>query len=327
MGNVTKSICCATGKSGGHIIPNLTIAREKYPDAQILFFSNNSPLDYSLLKDGVAYHVPFRFLRTNTLLAKLLFPFGMIWASLRSIFYLIKYKPSVIISTGGIEAIPVCCAGWLLRIPIELYEVNALPGKAITLIAPLATTIFVCFKTTQTYFKNAQLTNYPIRFTTSQPIHIPHFNDQRKTILVLGGSQGSKRINDAIKKIIEIPEIARHIQIIHQYGFDSRDWKTIYYNAGVPAVAFDFAKDIHNYYPLADTVICRSGAGSLFETAYFKKRCITIPLTHHAGGHQVANAKAFPGLGNGVSVSRLVSHKTVRSRLRRLGPAGRGFAG
>ena len=286
-------ICCATGKSGGHIIPNLTWARKQYPHAKILFFSNNTPLDYALLKNNVDYHVPLVIPRTGNLVNKLILPCALGWASLQSVFYLIRYQPHVILTTGGIEALPVCFAGWLLRIPIDLYEVNAAPGKASYVLSFVASKIFVCFKKAQQYFKNAQLIDYPMRDISSEPITIPHFSKERKTILILGGSQGSKSLNSTIKTIISKNTVNDRIQIIHQYGSDAQEWNNFYTQAKVPAVTFDFSSTIHAYYPHADIVICRSGAGSLFETIYFKKKCITIPLEHVGGNHQVVNAHAM----------------------------------
>ncbi len=287
-----KTICCATGKSGGHIIPNLTLAQQKKAKRTI-FFSNTTPLDYKLLKDTVDLHIPLHIPRLNSLLHKLIFPFAFCWSFLKSFYFLAKEQPDVILSTGGIEALPVCIAGWLLRVPIELYEMNAIPGKAIRFLAPLATNIFVCFKSSQQFFKNAKRHPYPIRFKKTAPIEIPQFKKNRKTILLLGGSQGSCALNDALLNCIENEAIAKKIQIMHQYGFDERDWKKIYAELGIPAIVFDFTNTIDTYYPHADLVICRSGAGSLFETAYFNKPCITIPLKNFGAGHQIANAKAM----------------------------------
>jgi UDP-N-acetylglucosamine--N-acetylmuramyl-(pentapeptide) pyrophosphoryl-undecaprenol N-acetylglucosamine transferase len=296
MDNIKKTICCATGKSGGHIIPNLTLAQQyakKYDNARIMFFSNTTPLDFKLLAHKVDIHIPLSLTRLNNIIDYCKIPFLLAWCFIKSFFFLLKEKPELIISTGGIEAIPVCIMGWILHIPIHLYEVNALPGKALKLLAPLASQLYVCFESTQYYFKNAQQTSYPIRFESNTPIPISHFEKNRKTILVLGGSQGSRTINDAILKLVQDHTISQKIQIIHQYGFDTRNWKNIYNQHAIPAVTFAFIDTIENYYPLADMVICRAGAGSLFETAYFKKPCITIPLEKFAGGHQVTNAQAI----------------------------------
>ena len=91
--------------------------------------------------------------------------------------------------------------------------------------------------------------------------------------------------------IIQNPEAFKNIQIIHQAGAqDTTDWNSFYKKHKIDAVTFDFSKTLHTYFSIADLVVCRSGAGSLFETAFFKKPCITIPLETKQNSHQVLNA-------------------------------------
>ncbi len=282
-------ICCASGKSGGHIIPNLTLAHEH--NAHILFFSGDSALDNKLLSHKqVDWHIPLSL----ALIPRWKAPFKMMVAFTKSFYYLIKHKPTMIISTGGIIAVPVCVAAFCLRIPIHLYELNATPGKAIKYLAPLATHVYVCFKETQKYFKRSTLVPYPIRFTPTNPQPIAQFSPSRKTIMILGGSQGSQSLNTIWKQTIESnPSLAEKIQVIHQYGNDTAAWDSFYTAHVIPALTFPFNNSIAALYPHADIVICRAGAGSLFETLHFKKKCITIPLETRATNHQVDNARAM----------------------------------
>lgn len=283
-------ICCASGKSGGHIIPNLTIAQKT--SSHILFFSSDTALDHQLLSHKVSWHIPLAL----TLKPLWKAPWHFIKGLIQSFYYLLKYKPTLIISTGSITAIPVCIAGFCLRIPIDLYELNAIPGKAITFLAPLATNLYVCFQETQNHLKKSILTDYPIRFEAlSISKSIPHFSSTRKTVLILGGSQGSQSLNKLWKQTIESysSSIPYAIQVIHQYGNDSSSWDTFYASHSIPAITFTFAQDIATWYALADLVICRAGAGSLFETLYFKKQCIIIPLEINSTSHQLNNALAM----------------------------------
>ena len=333
-------ICCASGKSGGHIIPNLTYALEykkKYTEKnqppQILFISSSANLDAQILHDNKKIDVWDQL--TINLSSRLLFMplniYQLMRATLKSFFILLKARPTIILSTGGIVAVPVCIASWLLRIPINLYELNAVPGKATKFLAPLASEIFVCFKKTQTYFKQSKIIPYPIRFTQSDHTHnnqthnnhtpnntihntknssplFPHFCPKRKTILILGGSQGSRALNNIIKQTLESHTLLHdNVQVIHQHGphntltiknhtpsnthpsshnhtfshesstlhKNTLSWPEFYNSLNIPAITCEFnadTKQLTQYYQKADLVICRAGAGSIFETLFFKSR-------------------------------------------------------
>ncbi len=237
---------------------------------------------------------------------------GMGTAFFKSLYHLHRTKPAKLISTGGLVAIPVCLAAWVLRIPIELYELNAVPGKAIKFLAPISTSIFVCFKQAKTDFPAAKCTlfDYPLRYAPSisnemagysglaykdKVLNQLNFKSERKTLFILGGSQGSHFINQTIERTLqEHPELTAQIQIIHQTGgSDSMDYRARYAQLGIPAHVFAFDNNLARYYAIADLVTARAGAGTIFETLYFKTPCILIPLETKATDHQVDNAAAI----------------------------------
>ena len=300
-----SSICYAAGNSGGHIIPCLTLAtrlKQERPQISVIFFSSTSSIDQTILAENSALidqHIPLSLSHKRSLLRMPIICMHLLWTTLKSFYLLRRYKPSRIISTGGIVAAPVSIAGWLLRIPIDLYELNAVPGKAIKALAPLATTIYVCFSNTKKHFakKNCHLTQYPVRFDQKIiPSVLPYqFSPDRLTIFVQGGSQGSQYINSKIKELIETcPEIRTTIQLIHQTGSDtSVDWEAFYKKYEIPSHVFSYDHDMAPYYQHADLIICRSGAGALFEALFFQAPCITIPLETKHNTHQLDNALAM----------------------------------
>lgn len=299
-----SSICYAAGNSGGHIIPCLTLAarlKQEQPQISVIFFSSNSSIDLAILESRtlIDQHVPLSLSQKRSWYRMPLLCIHLLWATLKSFYLLMQHKPSRIISTGGIVAAPVSIAGWLLRIPIDLYELNAVPGKAIKALAPLASKIYVCFSSTKKYFpkKNGLLTQYPVRFDQKIiPSALPdQFSPDRLTIFVQGGSQGSQYINSKIKELIETyPEIRTTIQLIHQTGSDtSVDWNAFYEEHKIPAQVFAYDHDVAPYYQHADLIICRSGAGALFEALFFQTPCITIPLETKQNTHQLDNARAI----------------------------------
>lgn len=295
------------GKSGGHIIPGLTIAQHIHhdqPTMRIHFFTTDAALDKNIIKN--AHHVDHHIalpLRSVSLRSWWNYPWYLC-IGLMSCFTIIKhllwFRPQRIISMGGLVSIPVVLIGWVLRIPIELYELNAIPGKAVAATARFAQKINVCFEQTRNYFatNKCHLSPYPIRFNKSQKStiqarHTLQLELHLPTLLIAGGSQGSLWINNSIKQWVEQTN-PHSIQIIHQTGAqDLFDWQTFYLQKGIVAKVFAFANNIEQYYQAADVIVARAGAGTLFEIAHFNKTCIIIPLETKTTDHQVDNAKAF----------------------------------
>lgn len=305
-----NTICFVAGKSGGHIVPALTLAQQciaqqriaqQHNNANVLFFSTDTPLDHRIISHSstVDTHVPLHLGNVPRSVWKLpQFVFNLATSFCKSMYHLLKHKPQSVISTGGYIAIPVCLAAWILRIPVTVYELNVVPGKAVKFLAPLATTIATCFTDTKKYLGShahkCTFTQYPVRYITRMPKEDASktlgLSPDKKTILVLGGSQGSTFINKAIQQWIE-KHPTKEVQLIHQTGAQHLNELITFYKVhNIPAVVFDYAQDLRAHYGAADVVICRSGAGTLFETLFFEKPCITIPLEGVAASHQVNNA-------------------------------------
>ncbi len=313
-----KIICLVAGKSGGHIIPCLTIARNNYTQhnpTHILFFSANTPLDHKILHvlrssknevgredKNITWHIPLPLSSRAGSLVK------TIWHAftsfISSFFYLCKHRPEAIITTGGIVAIPVCIAGFILRIPIKLYSLDAIPGKAIQFLTPFATSVVTPFASSQKYFpaSKCSVQPYPIKYRTTIDICDQKtalqqlgLSPHKKTIVVLGGSQGSLFLNNCIAQLVKnVSFDAQTTQIIHQTGsLDATDWHELYASKNVTAHVFSYNPDLAQIYAAADLIICRAGAGTLFEIKFFNKPCIIIPLETNTTTHQVDNAEAM----------------------------------
>jgi UDP-N-acetylglucosamine--N-acetylmuramyl-(pentapeptide) pyrophosphoryl-undecaprenol N-acetylglucosamine transferase len=309
--NKSSTICFVAGKSGGHILPALTLARHhknKNPSSKVLFFSTDSALDNQLVQNNklIDWYLPLAI--DDVPYKKIHHIPVFLWHSLRSFltsFHALRiYRPTRVVSLGGYISLPVCLAAKLLRIPIELYELNMVAGKAIKATVPLATTIRVCFPGAQQQFgkRSCTLEPYPLRFTAAHKAITRISALQkiglcltRKTIFVLGGSQGSVFINELIKKYLDNnPHLHGHIQVIHQTGtHDTTDWQRWYAHYEIPAIVFAYHHEVEYYYAAADLVVCRSGAGTLWEIVFFEKRAITIPLETHTTDHQLDNAQAL----------------------------------
>ena len=304
-------LCFVAGKSGGHLLPCITKAEKTLQHdatSQIYLFSSGSSLDYKIMEkhptihhyvpaviDSIPYKQPWLFP---------LFIFTMTSYFFHSLYKLWSIAPAKIISFGGLNSIPVCLAGKVLGIPFELYELNVQPGQAIKFLSYFTDTVYICFAQTAQYFSNKKmvLAPYPVRFTDADRIYdkeklLEEWNlkKDRKTIVILGGSQGSLFVNQAIKNCLEQDaQFANNVQIIHQIGiYDQDDYKDFYAQHNIPAVVFAYNEQLQNFYNLADIIICRAGAGTLFEVEFFKKQCIIIPLQTDLNDHQLQNAQAM----------------------------------
>lgn len=316
-----KTLCIVAGGSGGHLIPALELARQwlnQHSDGQITLFTTTKKIDDVVVQQYPWIHTVIKLtippinvknpITWTNLLLKSLYGF---YTSMRT------FKQSnivKIISTGGFIALPVCLAGKFNKIPIDLYELNAIPGKAAHVIALLASRIVITFSASAQFLKNrpCEIGPYPIRFKTnqqytSQQTLIEHlnttiihkdthqFSPERKTIFLLGGSQGSRQLNYQLRDFLQTHhEVHQHIQIIHQTGSnDDIGWNAFYHSLHIPAIVFSYTQDIESFYLIADLVITRAGAGTLFELLFFKKTSLIVPLITHSTDHQRDNAQAM----------------------------------
>jgi UDP-N-acetylglucosamine--N-acetylmuramyl-(pentapeptide) pyrophosphoryl-undecaprenol N-acetylglucosamine transferase len=306
--------------SGGHILPAVTLASEWKQAEQgrhVIFITGATPLEHKIMDQSdvvdKALHISLAKISRRAWFRLPLVLLQLGWLFVKSIITLLEYKPQRVVTTGGIHAIPVCLAACLLRIPIDAYELNVQPGKAFMVLKYLATRLFCVFKETQPYLPTSTLVAYPIRAAIKQAVVQPealinlvnsqnqhkagwvNFELHRKTIFILGGSQGSLLLNKLIKGFLtEHVSMQQRIQVIHQTGsFEEGDWERFYRHQQIPAVTFSYDPLIAHYYQLADLIICRAGAGTLFEIAYLKRPCIVIPLLAQTTDHQLYNAQAM----------------------------------
>ncbi|KKP36173.1 MAG: UDP-N-acetylglucosamine-N-acetylmuramyl-(pentapeptide) pyrophosphoryl-UDP N-acetylglucosamine transferase [candidate division TM6 bacterium GW2011_GWF2_32_72] len=310
---VTKPqiVCYVGGKSGGHIIPCLTEAKKLKANNQlstVLFVSTKAPLDQKLIvnEPTVDYHLAADLEE---------FPYKNIWDYPKFIISFVKtlwqcfnflrtHKPEKIISMGGHISIPVALTGKLLGIPVELTELNVEPGQTTKVLAPLANKVFVVFEESKKYFPSKEpiLINYPLKSSLKEKMINQNLAIQKiglkpnkKTIFVMGGSQGSQTLNTAIFELFKNnPELKTQIQVIHQTGESDLDFANIFYaKNNIDALAFKFSSEIELFYSAADLIISRAGAGSMFEIKSLGKKCITVPLEIPGNNHQLYNALAM----------------------------------
>lgn len=309
--HAVATICFVAGKSGGHLLPCITKAyqiKAEQENTQLYIFSTGNELDKKIIDkhQDIHHYIPTQ-LWDVPYQQPWLYPFfvcNTAWYFCKSLYKLWQLQPQKVISFGGFNSIPVCLAAKIVNIPIELYELNVEPGKATKFLSYFTNTIYVCFEQTKSYFPKNKcvLFDYPVRFTQQdrsfdkeQFCKTYQLSPHRKTILILGGSQGSTLLNEIMKDCIEsYPELHDTIQLIHQTGnADSQEYAKIYQQYHIPAHVFGYHEQLQNFYNAADLIICRAGAGTLFEIKFFGKKCITIPHQTANTNHQIQNALAL----------------------------------
>ncbi len=295
-------------KSGGHLLPCVTnaqeIARTNNHEVALYLISTGSPLEKKIMDA----HPEIQHVVPNQLPA---FPGYAVWLWPSFIWHFAKYTYHTyhflsqhpitkVISYGGLNSIPVCLCAKALKIPFELHELNVQPGLAIKFLSHFTDTIFTCFAHTAQFFTNhtCVLEKYPIRFTDpiskNKTLYEKYtLNPAKKVILILGGSQGSTSLNELCCRTLCEYNLA-DIQVIHQCGnYNTQELIKKYRQAGITAFVTQFCHTMQDLYTLADCIICRSGAGTLFECIHFNRPCITIPLEIPGNNHQLANAYAL----------------------------------
>ena len=231
----------------------------------------------------------------------------------QSLWYLWQFMPDVVFSKGGYVAVPAVLAARIYRIPVLIHESDAVPGLSNQFLGKYASRIAVSYPSAEEYFprERTALVGNPVRKEiTGGDAYILrktlHFTESRKTILILGGSQGSKNLNDAIVRIL--PQLLSRFQVIHQTGQANYEYVTQFAasqgikagHEGYYAAAFLDSNRLRDSYALADLVISRAGATSIAEIAANEKPSILVPLEGSANDHQRMNAYALAKIGAAV---------------------------
>jgi len=306
----------AGGGTGGHLFPGIAIARElekRCTDTTVLFVVGRRRMESEILR---RYGFEVVFIDVEGMKGrgwkKGLAVLSMLPRSLFQSMRIIKnFKPSFVMGVGGYSAGPFCLAARLLGVPTAIHEQNSYPGLTNRLLARVVDRIFVSFAESAPYFKNRKsiLTGNPVRRELLSPPQdsLPpndNFLIKPGTVLVVGGSQGARAINDAFVKAYGIlKKSGKKIAFIHQTG--QHDYKRVlegYRDEDVEAReleanVFPFIKDMGSAYHRADMVVSRAGATTLFELAALGKPSILIPYPHATNGHQETNARSLARSG------------------------------
>jgi UDP-N-acetylglucosamine--N-acetylmuramyl-(pentapeptide) pyrophosphoryl-undecaprenol N-acetylglucosamine transferase len=292
------------GGTGGHIYPAVAIANElksRFPNAEFLFVGAKDKMEMQKVPQS-GYKIEGLWiagLQRKLTLQNAMFPFKLIDSLWKSRKIIKEFKPNVVIGTGGFASGPLLQMANMLNIPTVIQEQNSFPGITNKILSKKANKICVAYENLERFFPKEKmiLTGNPVRqdlidieSKRAEAIHYFNLDRNKKTLLVLGGSLGARRVNQLIEKELDNLN-ALNVQVIWQCGklyFEDYDK---YNSNNVQVLAFIDRMDL--VYAAADIVISRAGASSVSELCIVGKPVIFIPSPNVAEDHQTKNAKSI----------------------------------
>lgn len=292
------------GGTGGHIYPAVAIADElkrRFPDAAFLFVGARDRMEMEKVPQaGYAIRgLWISGLERKLSLKNLLFPIKLLSSLVKANTIIRKFRPHLVIGTGGFASGPTLRAAAARGIPCVLQEQNSFAGKTNKWLARYARRIFVAYEGMEQFFpeKALRLTGNPVRSTLMEGLPEPGqareafgLEPGRPTLLVLGGSQGARRINQLVARELGFFR-EQGFQVLWQCGRGYIDQYGGHASEGVRVLPF--ISEMGAAYAAADLIISRAGAGSVSELCLVGKPVLFIPSPNVAEDHQRKNAEAI----------------------------------
>ena len=322
-------IMLAGGGTGGHLYPAIAIAdavRSIDKDAAVLFIGTKGRIEERVVPER-GYDLALIWIsgvRRSFSFATALVPLKVVTALVQSFMHIRRFKPDVVIGTGGYVSGPPVYVATLLGIPTVLQEQNSYPGVTTRLLAARVQQVHVMFERTKRFLKrqdNILMSGNPVRKTIGSVTRADAaarlgLDPAKQTLLVTGGSQGAASMNAAVLDVM--PALAEaDMQVLWLTG--PRDAEHI--KAAVAAMPsapegtiLPYLERMEDAFAVADLMVSRAGASTLAEIACAGVPSVLVPLPTAAGDHQTENARAMVEAGAAV----LCTDATARTALRPL---------
>jgi len=299
-----KRIIMTGGGSAGHVTPNLAlIPRLKALGFEIYYVGRKSGIEQELVRaiDVPYYSISAGKLRRYFDLRNFADVFRVVQGVVQAILLIKKLRPNILFSKGGFVTCPLVWAAWIHRVPVVIHESDTTPGLANKLSAPCATRICISFPETARTLPTdkAVYTGIPIRETLlkgekTEGKKFCGFANSKPVVLVIGGSLGAEHINKTVRSALE--QLLGKFNVCHLCGPGRVD-AALQGQSGY--TQFEYVdKKMPHLYAMADIVVSRAGATTLFELLELKKANVLIPLSKKVSrGDQILNAKSFEAQG------------------------------
>lgn len=299
-----KRYMISGGGTGGHIYPAIAIAeelKERHPDAEFLFVGAKDKMEMTKIPEA-GFEIEGLWIsgiQRKLTLSNLMFPFKLLNSMLKARSLIKKFKPDVVIGTGGFASGPLLKMASVLKIPTLIQEQNAYAGITNKWLAKDAHAICVAYEGMDKFFPKEKLvmSGNPVRkdlleIRSKRGYGLEYFqlDPHKKIVLIIGGSLGSQRINELIAEKLSFFE-GQNLQVVWQCG-------KLYYDryASLETESikvFKFISKMDLAYAVADVIISRAGAGAVSELSLVGKPVIFIPSPNVAEDHQTKNAKSI----------------------------------
>ena len=301
-------VAVACGGTGGHVFPGLATARELLRRGHdVTLWLTGRYEEQSARKDwdGPVVEVPARGFPSGISFRALQTAGKLVQAVLQCRAQMRRHRPDVLLAMGSYASVGPCGAARLLGAPIVLHEANVIPGRAVRLFARSAAAVAAGFEETRYHLRKAKLSvvGIPLREELTEAarglppreaaVHAPF------RLLVVGGSMGAHRLNEVVPgALARLKQKGPDVAVTHLTGEDDETAvRAAYQAAGVGAEVIAFTKYMAPLYHNADLAICRAGASTCAELAYFGVPALFVPYPSAAMDHQMANARALEKRG------------------------------
>lgn len=295
------NVLIMAGGTGGHVFPALAVAVRLRELGHVVTWMG-APDSFESKRVPEA-GFPIELVRVSGLrgkgVLKLFAAPLLLLRGLRDAFTVLrKVQPNVVLGMGGFAAGPGGLAAWIKRTPLVIHEQNAAAGLTNRLLAGIATTVLQAFP--NTFKSKAQTVGNPVRNGFAElPAPARRLTrDGAPRVLVVGGSQGAKALNEIVPKALALMPAAQRPQVRHQAGRTLAVAQAAYAeDASVHASVEAFITDMPAAYAAADLVICRSGASTIAELSAAGCASLLVPFPFAVDDHQTANARYLADAG------------------------------
>ncbi|MGW8194081.1 MAG: undecaprenyldiphospho-muramoylpentapeptide beta-N-acetylglucosaminyltransferase [Desulforhopalus sp.] len=299
------------GGTGGHLFPAVATAqhfRQRFPETEVLFVGTKRKVDTgSLARYGFRSESIMSYGLKGKNLLELLKAVAVIPLSYGQALRVIKkFNPDILLGVGGYVTGPVVVAGKTCRVPVLIHEQNSVPGLANRKLGKIADRICLSLPGSGAHFPQHKVTytGNPVRTAILElSRRSTGVKQTRKTMLVLGGSQGARAVNTLISEALSICDKDKlaALRVIHQTGeADAVRIREAYERIGVEAVVQPFFENMEEVYGQADLLVSRAGATTLSEIAVLGKPAILVPYPYAADNHQEKNGEYYVAGGGAV---------------------------
>jgi len=304
------NLVIAGGGTGGHLFPGVALAgefRRQVSDVRVVFIGASRGLETRVIP-SLGYELvtlPVRGVVGFGFFSGVARSVSLIVAAVKAFWILGRLKPDLVVGVGGYASVPAVLAAAARGLPRSILEQNVSPGKANQVLARFAQRIYQGFASPSDVFpvEKTMVTGNPIRpeVLPAEGLTRP---PERKALLILGGSQGARQINELVLKVIgRLKEALGDLIVIHQTGHAHEESvREGYRKAGVEAQVVPFITDMADAYAKADLCLSRAGAMAVSELTAAGLPAILIPYPDAAGGHQGLNGRWMEKRGAAVVV-------------------------